>query len=108
MHSPEPWTRHIEDTELPLGGSSVKGPVGIVDANREAVVPDTPWCPTGYDMERIVACVNALAGVQDPAAFMREVHSLVCAVKSSRLLTTPHLQALCDKVLEHREMEIPT
>jgi len=26
--------------------------------------------------ERIVACVNALAGVADPAAFMRKVHGL--------------------------------
>ena len=58
--------------------------------------------------QRISACYNALAGVQDPAAFMQSVGSLVLAVKSSRLLTTPSLQARCDEVLEHRQMEIPT
>ena len=57
-HAPEPWARYEGDDELPLGGSSVTGPVAIVDANGSPVIPDTPWCPSGIDLDRVVACVN--------------------------------------------------
>jgi hypothetical protein len=63
MHSPEPWTRYDADTELPYAGSSVSGPACIVDADGNAVVPDTAWIPSGFDIDRIVACVNACRGI---------------------------------------------
>jgi hypothetical protein len=102
MHSPEPWKLHQR--------SKRPGDVDVADANDQCVL-ETDWIPGELeraDYERIVACVNALAGVQDPTAFMQSVHALIWGVKSSRLLTTPSLQARCDEVLEHRQMEIPS
>ena len=57
-HSQEPWRRFEEDRELPYAGSSVTGPTCIVDADGNAIVPDGPWIPNGYDIDRIVTCVN--------------------------------------------------
>ena len=68
MHSPEPWRRFEEDHELPVAFKydnvtpSVTCPVCIVDAKGEPVCPDNAWIPTGWNVERIVACVNACQG----------------------------------------------
>ena len=102
MHSPEPWRIEVEGLSSGVLVDANGGFVAGYSSDEGAFSFNDP------NYQRIVACVNALAGIQDPAAFMREVHSLVYAVKSSRLLTTPSLQACCDEVLKHRQMEIPS
>ena len=44
------------------------------------VVVDALTGRTVADDDRIVACVNALAGVDDPAAFVAEAHRLAATV----------------------------
>ena len=44
---------------------------------------------------RIVACVNALAGVEDPAAFMAAVRGAIAANNAERLdMLPPHIDAI--------------
>ena len=63
-HSPEPWK---------------KGTHGIEDSNYESVVLDLSdtdldcgWSEPAseVDLDRIVTCINALAGIEDPEAFV--------------------------------------
>lgn len=61
MHSPEPWRLFDEDRELPVAGTDadpITIPVSIVSAQNTPVFPDSPWIPTGWDIERAIACVN--------------------------------------------------
>jgi hypothetical protein len=53
----EPWTYGIDSKGTPIGWS--------VDADGEVVIF------TREVLERVNACVNAMAGIEDPAAFVR-------------------------------------
>lgn len=59
---------------------------------------------TRADFERLVACVNALAGVGDPTAFIRDVRELVdtmARTKAGDRSGLWHLAGLRDKVAAH-------
>ena len=64
-HAPEPWriSEHPDGTGERL----------VVDANGEIVLTESEWVSPEEDAAnhaRIVECVNAMAGIQDPKAFV--------------------------------------
>jgi hypothetical protein len=75
VHSPEPWAVDI----------CLDGPVQIVDAEQTPVTgivydfigSEKAIPPKQEDLQRIVACVNALRGIKDPKAFMEAIRMAV-------------------------------
>lgn len=71
----------------------------LYDANNNTVIPirydhyEPIWDisndeqPTQEQRERIVICVNALAGISDPAAFVKAAKELAEAVKAHLSIT---------------------
>ena len=67
-HSPEPWKPQI------TGGGIKPRRYWAEASDGHLVCRDTEESPLGdANMERICACVNALAGIPDPARFMKRV-----------------------------------
>jgi hypothetical protein len=79
-HSPEPWV--IDDPNDTL--------VAILDADGTYLyIAEFGWDSNEYHTDpdtdilnaaRTVACVNALAGVEDPDGFMKEIRDMLPAV----------------------------
>ena len=70
-HSPEPWKIEHRGTD--------PNDVHVVDANGTCVL-ETDWVPgelERLDYERIVACVNAMQGIEDPQAFRERAEFLM-------------------------------
>jgi len=63
-HTPEPWSTSTDPT---LIFSEYEGR-NLVTARARGPDEEKP-----HNAQRIVACVNALAGVEDPADFLRKV-----------------------------------
>jgi len=100
-HAPEPWQwddfdaalfvkEPYEDGEFPkyadcyLSGSDGRAIIPIRidhgdpiwDISRDSIFP------TKADRDRIVACINALAGIPDPAAFVKAARELAKAAET--------------------------
>ena len=82
MHTKEPW--------ILRGQAYRNGQTGrhgthfwIVCPDGETTLPmDTSGSPEAdWNGKRIVACVNALAGIADPAAFVAKVRELIAAAR---------------------------
>lgn len=58
----EPWVKHHVANLRP------REPLAIAIRNRLAPADGF----SGVEIDRIIACVNALAGIEDPEAFVRE------------------------------------
>jgi len=92
-HTPEPWR-----VSAPVKGyiASVKGPDGIAAADiRETLEPGQG----GANAAHIVACVNALAGM-DPAAVgeaLAAFESLIGYLNLMRLAVDPQLRKSIDE-----------
>jgi hypothetical protein len=75
-HSPEPWS--VEEREAGNAAprfwinhaSAMAGEYVVAELNGECCLN------AQADAERIVACVNALAGIEDPEEFVREAKEL--------------------------------
>ncbi len=80
-HSPEPWS---------IGPSEeCDGVETIFDANGDALWLDPYAGPGDEDNQRIVAMSRALAGIEDPEAFVRAVKELMRA---------PHVDIMDDLI----------
>lgn len=82
-HTPEPWEIApccAEDDSLDIVSEYAPMPNGTVSANWIAVCEVTDddegsWARNRANAARIVACVNALEGIEDPSAALRDVVS---------------------------------
>lgn len=66
-HTPEPWQYDPDQSETLIEYTDERGLTGMV-AQVEGYSDE----PYEANAQRIVACVNALAGIRDPEAFMAE------------------------------------
>jgi len=97
-HTPEPW--YWDDFDAAMLGEEYEEGCGfpkyadcyLSGSDGRAIIPiridhgDPIWdisrdsiFPTKFDRGRIVACVNALAGIPDPAAFVKAARELADA-----------------------------
>lgn len=78
-HSPEPWSVSDPTGNLLPECPCEKEERCILSAEGLGIIYPTDdvdnWVPSNLD--RIVACVNALAGIEDPEAFVRAVWNAV-------------------------------
>lgn len=75
-HSPTPWSTGLHPDAHDDTGKPVVMP-GLFDAHGLRIADYI----SNEDMYRVAACVNALAGIEDPGAFVQEAHNtLVIAV----------------------------
>jgi hypothetical protein len=73
-HTPGPW----QTDNMGLG----LGHIRSSDPNDQRMIAYAQASPTDANAARIVACVNALEGIEDPAAFVAAVRELVEAARS--------------------------
>ncbi len=74
-HAPEPWKITSSWNDFTIEGPS----------NEEIIFQDGPHgTPTikSANAERIVACVNACKGIEDPTAFISEVKAMIDQARS--------------------------
>ncbi|MFA6125511.1 hypothetical protein [Sphingomonas sp.] len=72
----EPWKVNTEYAGWNANGGFSPSPIAIFDGNGEAVLSASEWMTlTDADLARIVACINALAGVDDPADYIDRVEA---------------------------------
>lgn len=73
-HTPEPWVQW-EGTDSIYAGEIIKNTPSVLTGNYVRVADcdmfDNTWEVNAANTKRIVACVNAFAGVSDPEMFMR-------------------------------------
>lgn len=87
-HTPEPWHLHPKDRYPRTICVLIDGrEVQISEANIPRIDVEDAVEMANANAARIVACVNALAGVPDPAAFVKAARELVTAgsIAASRL-----------------------
>ena len=74
-HTPEPWVYEYGSAYADISGKSVR--VMLADRDTSMTSP----CERDRNVERTVKCVNACAGIEDPAAYIeamrRELRRLV-------------------------------
>lgn len=80
-HTPEPWsadlTRHTPSLSIPIQAAGVQHSVAAAPLDFYSTAWDKPAATyrqnatAKANAERIVACVNACAGIPDPAAAIR-------------------------------------
>lgn len=84
-HTKEPWTAIIDNPLSTLPGHSIKAkdacqaPIAIVHAHKGSAGPAEGIS----NAERIVACVNALAGIANPAAIPAAIEALRGVIASA-------------------------
>ena len=109
-HSPEPWG--IGEQTCLGGGSNCFG-AGLVDAEGRPIFSKCNTCEAfsiwakDADMERIVACVNALHEVEDPEGFMRCVRSIIRRYTGPIILDETG-QGISKELLDFVDTEVPT
>jgi hypothetical protein len=72
MHTTEPWARNEQR----------------IESSREHGVANDGWCIAEFygpdakeNIRRTRACVNAMAGIESPAAFVAKVRELIAAAR---------------------------
>ena len=73
----EPWVKEMYNTELGDTGD-YEGHLEILDRNNGKRIAEccNPDDENEADFDRIIACVNSMAGVPDPAAFVAQVKEM--------------------------------
>lgn len=96
MHTKEPWTISDSDESWQVIGGD-----GSPVFSRTRVLKDRrPTNESVANRERILACVNALTGIEDPSAFVAAVDELLRRGESGNW--TPLFQGSMDKLRDLR------
>lgn len=82
-HTPEPWVYDEDRAAVRFDGRG-----NPVEGDRIGCIICEPQKRS--DGRRIVACVNALAGVADPAAFVKAARELAAAVDDDDVVVIDH------------------
>lgn len=89
-HTPEPWTTTINGRDcaqvVDVDGRRIAMCIGQSERNEA-------------NAARIVACVNACAGMEDPAEAIRETKATLWALIHSEQLNSHAARTLVDKAL---------
>lgn len=97
----EPWNKEMYNTELGNTGD-YEGHLEIFDRNNGRRVAEccNPDDENEADFDRIIACVNPMAGIADPAAFVaeaKEMREVINQLKEALLVCAKDEDALaCD------------
>jgi hypothetical protein len=78
-HTPEPWYVVADDgSDFTCISTRPELPEGeTIDMDHE-VLGSSEWLRvSGEDLDRVVECVNALTGVEDPASFVAKAKRLM-------------------------------
>jgi hypothetical protein len=78
--TPEPWTMHPRPDRF-----KIEPDIAVVYA-QQSRYDDSQSKAREANAARIVACVNALAGVADPAAFVAAFEAMSAALRHARPL----------------------
>ena len=79
MHSPEPWNR-TPGIGIVAMLDDLKGPPRTISIYCDSFADKVHHIAAGVseeDAQRIVACVNACAGIPDPAEYMKLAKSII-------------------------------
>ncbi len=103
-HTPEPWVYRPNEFD---DWGFVRDEIGNLCAvarcthitPEEVVSGKDPYKANG---ERIVACVNAFAGIEDPVAFVAKAKKAIQLCKKFAILNEAHYKDIAGFILEAR------
>ena len=81
-HTPEPW--HYDSCDDKAHPTVKAGEYFITDCCSCAMPLGIEEEPMIANAKRIVACVNALAGIEDPAAFVEQAKAALAPFRSGK------------------------